>query len=98
MAQGRTLADRTVGLEEVRLEEGLKQVAGDALDGVVDREDVDALAVLDIRARVDRDDVAEADTQVASDDCVQGATPGQGGTAAVGIGGRRGRPADGSPH
>ena len=44
------LADGAVGLEEVGLEEGVEEVARDALDGVVDREDVDLLAVLDVGA------------------------------------------------
>ena len=44
------LADGAVGLEEVGLEVGVEERAGDALDGVVDGEDVDALAVLDVGA------------------------------------------------
>ena len=55
------LAHGAVGLEEVRLEEDVEEVAADTLDGVVDRQDVHALAILHVRALVDRDDVAEAD-------------------------------------
>ena len=44
------LAHGPVCLQEVGLEEGVKEVAGDALDGVVQGEHVDALAVLDISA------------------------------------------------
>ena len=55
------LADGAVGLEEVRLEEDVEQVAADTLDRVVDRKDVHALAVLDVRALVHGDHVAEAD-------------------------------------
>ena len=50
--EGVALADRAVGLEEVGLEEGVEEVARDALDGVVDGEDVDLLAVLDVGALV----------------------------------------------
>mmetsp|Transcript_36112 Transcript_36112/g.115959 ORF Transcript_36112/g.115959 Transcript_36112/m.115959 type:complete len:218 (-) Transcript_36112:132-785(-) len=58
------LAHRAVSLQKVRLEEDIKQIAGDALDGVIYRQDVDALAVLDVRTLVDRDDVAEAHFKV----------------------------------
>ena len=58
------LAHGAVGLEEVRLEEDVEEVARDALDRVVDREDVHALAVLDVGALVDGDDVAEAHLEV----------------------------------
>ena len=44
------LADGAVGLQEVGLQEGVKQVAGHALDGVVDGQHVDALAILDVSA------------------------------------------------
>ena len=46
------LVDGAVGLHEVRLQEHLEQVARDALDGVVDGEPVNTLAVLDVLARV----------------------------------------------
>ena len=42
------------GSESYRLEEDFEQVARDALDRVLDGQDVDALAVLDILARVHR--------------------------------------------
>ena len=61
------LADGAVRLEEVRFEEGVKQVPGDALDGVVKGQDVDPLAVLHIRALVHRDNVAKADAEVLAD-------------------------------
>lgn len=44
------LTDGAVRLQEVGLQEGVEQVAGHALDSVVDGQHVDALAVLDIRA------------------------------------------------
>ena len=44
------LPDRPVGFQEVRLQKGVKQVACDALDGVVDGQDMDPLAILHIRA------------------------------------------------
>jgi hypothetical protein len=50
----------SVGFHEVRLEENVKEVARNALNGVINGEDMDPLAVLDIGALVDGDDVAEA--------------------------------------
>lgn len=44
------LADRPVSLCEVRLQEGVKQVACQALNGVINWQDMDALAILDICA------------------------------------------------
>jgi len=44
------LADGAVGLQEVGLQEGVEQVARDALDRVVDGQHVHALPVLHIRA------------------------------------------------
>jgi hypothetical protein len=44
------LADRAVGLNEVRLKKSVKEVPCEALDGVVDGEYMDSLPVLDIRA------------------------------------------------
>merc|ERR1719440_2620001 len=61
------LPHRPVRLHKVRLEEDVEQVARDALDGVINRQDVHALAVLDIGALVDGDDVAEAHLEVLAD-------------------------------
>ena len=58
------LAHRPIRLEEVGLEERLVQVAREALDRVVDGQDGDRLAVLDVRTRLDGDDVADAHAQV----------------------------------
>jgi hypothetical protein len=44
------LAHGAVGLQEVGLEVHIKQVARDALNGVIDGQHMDALAVLDVRA------------------------------------------------
>jgi hypothetical protein len=62
--------DGPVSLEEVGLEEDLEPVSGQAFDRVVDGEDVDPLAVLDVRTFGNRDDVAESDSEVVSDDSV----------------------------
>jgi hypothetical protein len=62
------LADGTVRLEEVGLEEDVEDVARETLDRVVEGEDVDALAVLDVVARVDGAEVAELDAQVVARD------------------------------
>lgn len=64
------LADGPVRLEEVRLEVSVEQVAGDALDSVVNGKDVHALAVLDVSARVNGNNVSETDAQVVADDLV----------------------------
>merc|ERR1719267_405892 len=61
------LTHGAVGLHEVRLEEDVEEVARDALDRVVDGEDVDALAVLHVGALVHGDDVAEAHLEVLAD-------------------------------
>ena len=44
------LAYWPIGLHEVRLQVGVKQVACQALDGVIDGKDMNTLAVLDICA------------------------------------------------
>ena len=56
--------------EEVRLEVDLEQVAGKTLDRVVEWEDVDTLAILDVQARVDVDNIAELDSKVVAGDLV----------------------------
>ena len=56
--------DGSVGLEEVGLEVDLESVSCDALDGVVQRQHVDLLAVLDIGAGRDGHHVAQADAKV----------------------------------
>jgi hypothetical protein len=65
------LADGAVGLQEVGLQEGVKQIAGHALDGVVDGQHMDALAVLDIGALQPRQqrpqEVIRCNTEVSYD-------------------------------
>lgn len=58
------LAHGAVRLLEVWLQEGVKQVARDALDCVLKRQHVDALAVLDVGALVHRHNVAQPHAQV----------------------------------
>jgi hypothetical protein len=62
------LLHRPVRLCEVGLQVHLEQVAGDALDGVVKRQHVDALGVGHVLGLVHRHDVAEAHTQVLAHD------------------------------
>ena len=64
------LLDGPVGLEEVGLEVDVEEVAGDALDGVVEGEDVDALAVRDVAAGRDGHNVGETDAEVLANDLV----------------------------
>lgn len=47
---------RPVSLQEVRLEENLKEVPCEALNGVIDGEDVDLFPILNIRAGMDTSD------------------------------------------
>jgi len=69
------LADGAVGLHKVRLEEDVEEVAGDALNRVVDGENVHALAVLDVRALVDGDDVTKPHLEVLADALVHADLP-----------------------
>lgn len=55
-------------LKEVGLEIDLKEVASQALDRVVKRQDVDPLAVLDVCASMNRAKVAEPDADVVTCD------------------------------
>lgn len=64
-----SLADGSVSLQEVRLEVDLKQVSGNALNRVVDREDMNALSVFDISACMKGNDVSETDTKVLANNC-----------------------------
>ena len=50
--------------KEVRLEVDLEDVAAQALDGVIERKNVDAFTVLDIQAWVDIDHVTELNAKV----------------------------------
>lgn len=54
-------------IRKLTFEVGLKQIAGDALDGVVEGAELHPLGVPDGRARLDGDEVAEADVEVAAD-------------------------------
>jgi len=49
-----------IGLEKIGLKERLKEIASHSLDGVVYWQHVDALAILDIGARLHIDDIAKA--------------------------------------
>jgi hypothetical protein len=62
---------RKLTLKEVRLEVDLEQVPAEALDRVVEGEDVHALAVLDVVALVDVHKVAELDADVVARDLVE---------------------------
>jgi hypothetical protein len=58
------LLDGTVRLQKVRLEVDVKQVARNALDGVVQRQNVDPLPVRDVPAAGDRHNIRQPDPQV----------------------------------
>ena len=56
--------------EEVRFEINIEEVTAETLDGVVEGQDVDALAVLDIEALVHVNEIAKLDAQVVARDLV----------------------------
>mmetsp|Transcript_81050 Transcript_81050/g.238195 ORF Transcript_81050/g.238195 Transcript_81050/m.238195 type:complete len:200 (+) Transcript_81050:2350-2949(+) len=66
-----SLARRSVGLQEVGLQIGVKEVTGDALDGIVQGQNMHTLAVGHIAASMHRYDVAKAHAQVLAHDFVQ---------------------------
>ena len=57
-------------LKEIWLEVNIEDITGETLDRVVEGQDVDALAVLDVQARVHVDHVAKLDTEVVTCDLV----------------------------
>lgn len=57
-------------LEEVRLEVHVEDVAAEALDGVVERQNVHTLSVLDVQALMYVYEITELDTQVVTGDFV----------------------------
>jgi hypothetical protein len=65
-----TFSDGAVGLQEVGLQESIEQIARETLDGIINRQNVDSLTVLDVGALVNRDDVTESDAKVGADDLV----------------------------
>mmetsp|Transcript_2893 Transcript_2893/g.6566 ORF Transcript_2893/g.6566 Transcript_2893/m.6566 type:complete len:307 (+) Transcript_2893:1305-2225(+) len=58
------LTGGAVGLQVVGLQVSVEEVACETLDGVVQREDVDALSVWHVSACMDGDDVAQADSKI----------------------------------
>ena len=57
-------------LKEVGLEVDVEDVAAQTLDRIVEREDVDALAVLDIQALVYVNEIAQLNAQVVASNLV----------------------------
>ncbi len=68
--EGVALVNGSISFQEVRLEEDLEPVSGQPFDGVVDRQDVNSLAILDVRAFCHGDDVAQTNPEVISDNAV----------------------------
>ena len=62
--------DGAVGFQEVGLEVDLKPISGETLDRVVNGEDVNPLAVLDIGTGRHGDNVAETNSEVVADNSV----------------------------
>jgi hypothetical protein len=48
----------------------MKNLPSESLNGVIDGQDMNTFAVLHIRARLNRHNVSQADTQVVSDDAI----------------------------
>eukprot|EP00760_Papus_ankaliazontas_P010164 PhM_4_TR14214/c0_g1_i1/m.15161 len=64
------LADWTVVVDEVGLQECFKEITCQTFDGVVNGKHVNSAPVLDVLARVDKHNVAEVNTQVTTNDLV----------------------------
>lgn len=56
--------------EEIGFEVDIENIAAEALDGVIEGQDVYALAVFDVKTLVDVDEIAELDSQVVTSDLV----------------------------
>lgn len=69
--EGVAFADRSVGLEEIRLEEDFENVAGETLDGIVKGQDVYTLAIFDVVASVNVGNISQFHSKVVSGDCGQ---------------------------
>ena len=68
--EGIALPHRSVSLKEIRLEVDLEEVTAEALDGVIERQDMDAFSVLDVWERGDVAQVCKLDAQVVTRDFV----------------------------
>ena len=64
------LSDRAIGFQEVRLEVNVKEIPSETFNGVINWEDVNASAVLDVSASMNRDDVTKPNAEIASNDLV----------------------------
>lgn len=63
-----TLANGSVSVQEVWLQINFEQASGDALDGIINRKDVNALAVFDVGTGMERNNISETDTKILTDD------------------------------
>lgn len=61
------LLHRSVGLQKVRLEVHIEEIAGDALDGVVQRQNMHALTVWHVAARSHRHHVRQTHAEILAD-------------------------------
>lgn len=69
-SEGIALAHWSICFTEVWGEEDFEEVAGNAFDSIRNREDGDALGILDVGAGVDGDDIAMLDTEIVADDAI----------------------------
>jgi hypothetical protein len=65
-----TLAEGAICLQEVGLQVDIEKASRQTLHRVVDGKHVDSLAILDIGARVNADDITDTHTQIATDHTV----------------------------
>lgn len=70
--EGVALADGSIGFQEVGLEESLKEVTSQTFHSVINRQDVDTLTVLDIRAGMEGQHITKTNTQVVADNFFEG--------------------------
>mmetsp|Transcript_10422 Transcript_10422/g.20217 ORF Transcript_10422/g.20217 Transcript_10422/m.20217 type:complete len:217 (-) Transcript_10422:85-735(-) len=67
--------DGSVGLKEVGLEVRLEEISCETFDGVVEREDVDALAVRNISTSVNGSEISQSQAKVLPDNLVHSDLP-----------------------
>jgi hypothetical protein len=65
-----TLANGSVGLQKVGLQEGLKEITGQALHCVVNGQNVDTLTILDIRTGMKCNHITQTETQVVTNNFI----------------------------
>merc|ERR1719244_1436673 len=68
--EGVSLVNWSVGFKEVRLQVDLEPVASEALNTVINGENVDSLAILNIWTRLDSHDISKSNTKIVTNSSV----------------------------